>query len=106
MQQGYRMEKEFFDRAVPIFVGLGYLTHVESVSHAHALLSDWPVDRRGPAHAMALAACKAAIAGDLDAKTARRVFETFARRKNILAPVASPPMAAISAEPAERPGSC
>ena len=53
----------------------------------------------------ALAACKAAIAGDLDAKTARRVFETFARRKNILAPVASPPLAAISGEPAELPGS-
>ena len=60
------MEREFFDRSVPIFVGMGYLTHVGTASRAHALLSDWPIDRRGAAHARALRACRAAMAGELD----------------------------------------
>ena len=99
------MEQEFFDRSVPVLVGMGYLTHVRSVSHAHALLSDWPGGQPGSAHAMALEACKAAMAGALDAGTARRLFETFARRKDILAPDASPPAAAILDGSAEMPGS-
>src|SRR5687768_13571306 len=99
------MEQEFFDRSVPVFVGMGYLTNVRSVSHAHALLSDWPGDQPGTEHAMALKACKAALAGALDARAARRLFETFARRKDILAPDASPPVAAISDASVRLPGS-
>lgn len=97
------MEQEFFDRSVPIFVGMGYLTHVRSVSHAHALLSDWPLDGRDAAHPDALQACRSAMAGELKAEKARRLFEAFARRKGILAPDVSPLLAAISTETAIRP---
>jgi hypothetical protein len=99
------MEQENFDRSVPIFVGMGYRTDVRSVSHAHALLSDWPVDQRDTAHAMALRACKAAMVGALDTETARRLFETFARRKDILAPDPSPLVAGIAAGTLELPAS-
>jgi CheY-like chemotaxis protein len=41
------------------------------VERAYALLNDWPVWRRNSAHAVALNACKAALAGEIDAETAR-----------------------------------
>jgi hypothetical protein len=90
------MENELFDRPVPIFVGMGYLTQVNDVPHAYALLSDWPTHWRCPAHAMALKACRAAMVGELDAETVRILFETFARRKDILAPYTSALVAAKS----------
>ena len=98
------MEQEFFDRPVPVFVGMGYLTQVRSVPHAHALLSDWPLDQRDPSHLTALQACRAAMAGELTAETARRLFEAFADRRGILAPDASPLVAAISTGTVIRPG--
>ena len=55
-------EYETFEEPVPVFVGLGYLTRIETVSQAYALLSDWPCGQRDPAHAAALNACKAALA--------------------------------------------
>jgi len=99
------MEWEVFGRSVPIFVGMGYLVNVGSASHAHALLSDWPIERRGAAHATALQACRAAMAGELDVETARRLFEAFARAKDILAPDAGKLVTAIPGGSAETPGS-
>ena len=98
------MEQDVFGRPVAIFVGMGHLTHVGSVSHANALLSDWPHGQRGAVHATALRACRAAMAGSLDAETARSFFEGFARAKDILASDADGLIAAMSAGRAERPG--
>jgi hypothetical protein len=76
-------EYETFEEPVPVFVGLGYLTRIETVSQAYALLSDWPCGQRDPAHVAALNACKAA-------------FAAFASKKGILASEADPVVAAIS----------
>jgi hypothetical protein len=97
------MEYSDFEEPVPVFVGLGYLTRVETVAQAYALLSDWPYDQRGPAHSVALNACKAALAREVDAETARSTFAAFARKKGILAPEPDPVVAAISTGVFARP---
>jgi hypothetical protein len=72
-----------FDRPLSIFVGLGFPRQVQSVVEAYQLLQDWS-EARGPAHAAALKACRAAMAGEIDAETARGVVEGFARHRGIL----------------------
>ena len=78
------MNTNTFKQPVPIFVGLGFPHQVESVAEAHQILSDWPAASRGFDHAMTLDACRSALAGDVDAETARAAFERFARRRGIL----------------------
>ena len=82
------MNTNTFKQPVPIFVGLGFPHQVESVGEAHQILSDWPTASRGFDHAVALDACRSALAGEVDSDTARSVFERFARRRGILAPEA------------------
>ena len=82
------MNTNTFKQPVPIFVGLGFPHQVESVAEAHQILSDWPSASRDSDHAITLDACRSALAGDVDAETARAVFERFARRRGILAPEA------------------
>ena len=82
------MSTNAFKPPVSIFVGLGFPYQVESVGDAHQILSDWPTASRGFDHAVALDACRSALAGDVDAETARAAFERFARRRGILAPEA------------------
>jgi hypothetical protein len=95
-------EYETFEEPVPVFVGLGYLTRIETVSQAYALLSDWPCGQRDPAHAVALNACKAALAREIDSETARSAFAAFASKKGILASEADPVVAAISTSALDR----
>ncbi|TIU64515.1 MAG: DUF982 domain-containing protein, partial [Mesorhizobium sp.] len=59
---------------------------LETVAEAYALLQDWPAASRSSAHAIALNACKAGIAGEIDAETVRATLVAFARRNDILAP--------------------
>ena len=44
---------------------------------------------RDPAYAVAVKACKAAMAGMIDAETARSIFVAFAERHELLAPEVS-----------------
>jgi hypothetical protein len=80
------MECNMFNTPVTIFVGLGFPTEVRTVSEAYALLSEWPLSKKEPTHAMALKACKAALWGDVEAETARSLFVAFARKHDALAP--------------------
>lgn len=80
------MENNVFNEPVTIFVGLGFPTKVETVKEAYALLDEWPPSRRNAAHAVAMMACKAALAGEIEAETARGTFVAFAKRHDLLAP--------------------
>ena len=91
-----------FEEPVSVLVGLGLPSRVENVMEACALLDDWPPSKRDSAHAIALKACRAALAGDIDAETARATFVAFARRANLLAPEVDGAIASRAAVP-ERP---
>jgi hypothetical protein len=88
------MEHNLFDEPVRILVGLGFPTEIRSAKEAYALLNDWPSSSRNAAFTTALNACRAALAGEIDAETARSTFVAFARRHDLLVPE---PEAAISA---------
>ena len=80
------MEYDRFGDPVSVFIGMGYLAQIETVARAHELLADMPAHQRGPAHAAALNACRAAIAREIDAETARAAFVRYAQGKGMLAP--------------------
>jgi hypothetical protein len=73
-----------FEQPVRVLVGLGFPRQVNSVTDAYQMLLDWHDDSAERKSAMR--ACKAALAGEIDAETARSVFLAFARRRGILAP--------------------
>ncbi|KRB23740.1 MULTISPECIES: DUF982 domain-containing protein [Mesorhizobium] len=78
------MEHDRFQHPVRVLVGLGFPTDIQSVKDAFVLLDEWPPSKRGPAHGVALNACRAALAGEVDAETARGTFVAFARRMDLL----------------------
>ena len=78
------MDRTRFEKPVEIFVGLGFQRPVRSAMEAYKILSDMPGTSR--AKEIALKACRAAIAGEIEPETARAAFVTFARRNDILAP--------------------
>lgn len=80
------MHSRQFAQPVSIFIGLGFPHTVGSAREAFELLNDWPSGGRGPTHAAAIDACRAAMAFECDDETARQAFEAFARRSGILAP--------------------
>jgi Protein of unknown function (DUF982) len=80
------MEHNLFQRPVTMLVGLGFPTEIRSVKEAYAMLGEWPPSKRDAAHAIALSACRAALAGEIDAETARGMLVAFARRADLLAP--------------------
>ena len=80
------MEHNLFEHPVTIVVGLGIPTEVKSVTDAIAVLYEWPPSKRDSAHMVAFNACKAALAGEIEADTARGMFVAFARRHDLLAP--------------------
>ncbi|MDK1384832.1 DUF982 domain-containing protein [Sinorhizobium sp. 8-89] len=80
------MEHDCFRQPVTIFVGLGFPAEIHGVREAYAWLNEWPPSKRNPAHAIALNACKAALAGEIDAEIARTALVACARRANLLAP--------------------
>nr|WP_311032429.1 DUF982 domain-containing protein [Mesorhizobium sp. WR6] len=59
---------------------------MESTTEAYALLQDWPAANRNHTHGVALNACKAGIAGEVDPETVRAALVAFARRNDILIP--------------------
>lgn len=73
-----------FEKPVRILVGLGFPHQINTVADAYQVLLNWLGDSAEQKSAMR--ACKAALAGEVDAETARGVFLAFARRRGILAP--------------------
>jgi len=88
------MEHNQFQHAVRVLVGLGFPTDIQSVKDAFVLLDEWPPSKRNAAHGIALNACRAALAGEVDAETARSTFVAFARRMDLLVPAAGDIVAA------------
>ena len=88
------MEHNQFQHPVRVFVGLGFPTDIQSVKDAFVLLDEWPPSKRNAAHGIALNACRAALAGEVDAETARSTFVAFARRMDLLVPAAGDIVAA------------
>jgi hypothetical protein len=80
------MECARFEEPVTLLVGMGFPARIESAEEAYALLQDWPAASRNHTHAVALNACKAGIAGEIDPETVRAALVAFARRNDILVP--------------------
>jgi hypothetical protein len=70
-----------FEEPIFLTVGIGMPAEVNSVERAFTILNDWPSWRRTCAYEVALNACRAAIAGEIDAETARTTLAAFARRE-------------------------
>jgi len=79
------MGHNVFEHPVTVFVGLGFPTQIASVKEAYAFLCEWPPSKRNAAHKIALNACKGALAGEIDADTARGMFMAFVRKNGLLA---------------------
>ena len=80
------MDHMRFEEPVTILVGMGFPVTIENVMEAYALLHDWPAASRNGAHTVALNACRAAIAGEVEPETARATLVAFARRNDLLVP--------------------
>lgn len=80
------MNHRQFEEPVILLVGLGCPARIKNVMEAYVLLQDWPIASRDGAHAAALNACKAGIAGEIDPETVRATLVAFARRHDILVP--------------------
>lgn len=85
-----------FEEPVTVMVGMGLPARIETVMEAYTLLQDWPAANRNSTHAVALNACKAGVAGEIDAETVRSTFVAFARRNDILVPDMEALMPAVS----------
>jgi hypothetical protein len=94
------MDHARFEEPVTLLVGMGFPARIESATKAYALLQDWPTANRNHTHAVALNACKAGIAGEVDPETVRAALVAFARRNDILVPDMSAP--AASFQPSRR----
>ena len=71
-----------FEKPVRVWVGLGFPRQLNSVVDGYQFLTDWCGN--SPEQRAAIRACKAALAGDIDAETARGILVQFARKKDIL----------------------
>jgi hypothetical protein len=71
-----------FETPIRVWVGLGFPRQLNTVVDAYQFAVDWCGN--SPEQKAAIRACKAALAGDIDAETAKGIFLAFARRKDIL----------------------
>lgn len=71
-----------FEKPVLVWVGLGFPRKLNTVADAYQFAAEWCGN--SPEQRAALRTCRAALAGDVDAETARGVFVAFARKKDIL----------------------
>lgn len=76
------MLAKHFEKPLRVFVGLGFPRQLNTVVDAYQFVLDW--GGNSPEQRAAVRACKAALAGDVDAETARGVVAAFARRMDIL----------------------
>jgi hypothetical protein len=71
-----------FEKPVRVWVGLGFPRQINTVVDAYQFVLDWCGN--SPEQKAAQRACRAALAGEIDAETARGVLMAFARKKAIL----------------------
>ncbi|ESY68346.1 DUF982 domain-containing protein [Mesorhizobium sp. M1050] len=71
-----------FEKPVRVWVGLGLPRQLNSVVDAYQFVTEWCGN--SPEQRAAIRACKAALAGEIDAETARGSVLQFARKKDIL----------------------
>ncbi|WP_274630837.1 DUF982 domain-containing protein [Arvimicrobium flavum] len=71
-----------FEKPVRVWVGLGFPRQLNSVVDAYQFVVDWCGN--SPEQRAVIRACKAALAGEIDAETARGILVQFARKKDIL----------------------
>lgn len=88
-----------FTQPLHLVTGIGMPIEIRSVEHAFAFLNDWPPRRRDYAHRLALKACRAALAGEVDAETARTMVKAFAERCSALADAEALPVANFTIPP-------
>jgi hypothetical protein len=89
------MDRGRFEKPVTVLIGMGFPAKIERMTEAYALLQDWPAASRNHTHAVALNACKAGIAGEVDPETVRAALVAFARRNDILVSDMSAPAASF-----------
>lgn len=85
-------------------VGMGFPVTIENTMEAYALLQDWPEASRNGTHNIALNACRAAIAGEVEPETVRATLVAFARRNDLLVPNVISAASTASASRALRAG--
>ncbi|WP_411032776.1 DUF982 domain-containing protein [Shinella sp. BYT-45] len=73
-----------FEEPVVLLIGLGFPARIESVPEAYGLLLDWPHAGRNASLEIALNACKAGMAGEVEPETVAAALAEFARRNDIL----------------------
>ncbi|MCX2721564.1 DUF982 domain-containing protein [Roseibium salinum] len=73
-----------FKQPVPVLVGIGFPTRINSVNEAYALLEDWPCAQRDKSYEAARNACRACISGNADAESVYGAFCAFAERHELL----------------------
>ncbi|TPI09267.1 DUF982 domain-containing protein [Mesorhizobium sp. B4-1-3] len=84
-----------FEKPIHVWVGLGFPRQLNTVADAYQFVIDWCGN--SPEQKAAIRALRAALAGDVDAETARGVFVAFARKKDILIEDAAiPPIPGIA----------
>jgi len=93
MRKEVKMLAQPFEKPVLVWVGLGFPRRLNTVADAYQFASEWCGN--SPEQRAAIRTCKAALAGDVDAETARGVFVAFARKKDILIEDATMPFAPI-----------
>ena len=86
-----------FEKPVRVWIGLGFPRQLNTVVDAYQFAVEWCGN--GPEQKAAIRACKAALAGEIDAETARGVFVAFARKKDLLMEDGDVPMAAYCSRP-------
>lgn len=86
-----------FKKPIRVWVGLGFPRQLNTVVDAYQFVVDWCGN--SPEQKAAIRACKAALAGDVDAETARGVFVVFARKKDILVEEGDVPFPARETRP-------
>ena len=96
------MQHTRFEEPVTVLVGMGLPVRIETVMETYALLQDWPAVSRNSAHSVALNACRAGIAGEVDAETVRSTFVAFTLRNDILVPNMDLPTPVVSTGSASR----
>lgn len=86
-----------FEKPVHVWVGLGFPRQLNSVVDAYQFVMDWCGN--SPEQKAAIRACKAALAGEIDAETARGIVVQFARKKDILMEDGAMPPATTAGRP-------
>lgn len=76
------MLSQLFEKPVRVWVGLGFPRQLNTVVDAYQFVTQWCGN--SPEQRAAIRACRAALAGEIDAETARGILVQFAKRKDIL----------------------